>query len=85
MWVTAFLNSPIDTEVFVKPPPGFDLKHGYIWKLNSALYGLKQSPMLWNNHIKHTLAKIGFSQNKKGVWIVLSEISDRFVFDSSIC
>ena len=63
--VTAFLNSPIDTDIYVKPPPGWDDKPGYVWKLNSALYGLKQSPMLWNNHIKDTLSRIGFEQNKK--------------------
>ena len=49
---TEFLNSPNDAEVFVKPPSGFDLMSGYIWKLNSALYGLKQSLMLWNNYAK---------------------------------
>ena len=63
--VTAFLNSPIDTDIYVKPPPGFDTKPGFVWKLKSALYGLKQSPMLWNNHMKGTLSKLGFEQNKK--------------------
>lgn len=63
--VTAFLNSHIGTDIYVKPPPGWDDKPGYVWKLNSAFYGLKQSPMLWNNHIKNALSKIGFEQNKK--------------------
>ena len=63
--VTAFLNSPIDTDIYVKPPPGFDAKPGFVWNLRSALYSLKQSPMLWNNHINGTLSKLGFKQNKK--------------------
>ena len=63
--VTAFLNSPICTDFYVNSPPRWDDKPRYVWKLNSALYGLKQSPMLWNNHIKDTLSRIGFEQNKK--------------------
>ena len=60
---TAFLNSPIDKEIFVKPPPGYDLVPGKVWKLKKALYGLKQSPLLWNQHMKTTLEKIGFQQH----------------------
>ena len=74
---TAFPNSQSYTDIPVNPLPpphthtntytytGFDLKPGYLWKLNSALYNLKQLPMLQNNHIKGTLSKIGFKQNKK--------------------
>ena len=60
---TAFLNSPIDKDIYVKPPPGFDLEPGKVWKLNKALYGLKQSPLLWNQHMKGTLEQIGFKQH----------------------
>ena len=60
-----FLNSPNDTDICVKLPPSFDAKPGFIWKLRSALYGLKQFPMLWNTHMKGTLSKLGFGQNKK--------------------
>ena len=63
--VTAFINSLIDTDIYVKPLPGFDTKPGFVWKLRSALYGLEQSPMFWNNHIKGTLFKLGFKRNKK--------------------
>ncbi|CCK72699.1 uncharacterized protein KNAG_0L00780 [Huiozyma naganishii CBS 8797] len=61
--VTAFLNSPIDTEIYVKQAPGFNLDETKVWKLNSALYGLKQSPLLWNEHIKSTLRNVGFIQH----------------------
>lgn len=41
---TAFLNSRLDDEIYVLPPPGVEDKY---WKLNKALYGLKQAPRAW--------------------------------------
>src|ERR1700742_2036699 len=41
----AFINSDIDTEIYMKQPEGFS-QNGpeYVCKLNKSLYGLKQSP-----------------------------------------
>ncbi|CCK71152.1 LOW QUALITY PROTEIN: uncharacterized protein KNAG_0G00960 [Huiozyma naganishii CBS 8797] len=61
--VTAFLNSPIDKELFVKPPVSYKSTGDSVWKLRSALYGLKQSPLLWNEHIKGKLLTQGFTQH----------------------
>ena len=41
---TAFLNSRLDEEIYVLPPPGVNDK---FWKLKKALYGLKQAPRAW--------------------------------------
>jgi histone deacetylase 1/2 len=59
---TAFLNSelPPDEQVFVEPPPLLDLPQGKCYKLQRSLYGLKQSPRLWNNTINKFLLEIGF-------------------------
>ena len=45
----AFLNGYIKKEVFVEQPPGFeDINNSeYIFKLNKALYDLKQAPSAW--------------------------------------
>ncbi len=37
----AFLNSPIDYEVYVEQPEGFEDGTGYVCKLNRTLYGLR--------------------------------------------
>jgi hypothetical protein len=62
---TAFLNSPIDTEVYMEQPEGFeDSDHPadeWVCKLNRAIYGLKQAPRAW--YI--TLAKFLISQGLK--------------------
>ena len=40
----AFLNSELTSEIYVKPPDGIEAK---FWKLNKALYGLKEAPRAW--------------------------------------
>jgi hypothetical protein len=43
--ITAFVNTVLNEEVFVRYPEGFDVP-GHILKLLRALYGLKRSPLL---------------------------------------
>jgi hypothetical protein len=47
--VTAFLNAPLDEEIYMKQPPGFVVagKDKFVCKLKRSLYGLKQSPRQW--------------------------------------
>ena len=40
--VTAFLNAPLDEEIYVKPPEGYE-GDGQVWRLRKALYELKQA------------------------------------------
>jgi hypothetical protein len=54
----AFLESNIDTDVFILPPPGFP-QSGY-YKLKKALYGLKQSPRLFQQTLAAEFKKMGF-------------------------
>lgn len=63
-----FLNSPIDKQIHVKPPAGYDMEPGKVWLLGSALYRCKQSPLLWNQHMKGTLEEI--SSTSIQIWSV---------------
>lgn len=59
---SAFLNGPLEEEVYVSQPPGF-VKKGHemkVYKLNKALYGLSQAPRAWNKHIDSLLIRYGF-------------------------
>ena len=55
---TAFLNSELEEEVYMKQPEGFIVKgkEDFVCKLKRSIYGLKQSPRCWNsaldNHLK---------------------------------
>ena len=50
---TAFLNAPIDCEIYVRQPEGYEVKDKggnlLVLKLNKSLYGLKQSGRNWNS------------------------------------
>ena len=60
--VTAFLNSLLLDEIHVEQPEGFrDPDHpDKVWLLRKSLYGLKQSPKLWQDDVKKFLVSNGF-------------------------
>ena len=49
---TAYLNAPIDCEIYMEQPEGYKLKsrtdRELVCKLKRRLYGLKQSGRNWN-------------------------------------
>ncbi|EED21271.1 hypothetical protein TSTA_085020 [Talaromyces stipitatus ATCC 10500] len=59
--VNAFVNSDLDEEVYVYFPDGFRIP-GKVIRLRKALYGLRQSPRLWQKELTGTLLELGFSQ-----------------------
>ena len=64
---TAFLNAPIDCEIYTDQPEGFE-KHGdrsesLVCKLKKPLYGLKQSGRNWNNLLHTYLINENFTQS----------------------
>ena len=68
--VTAFLNPPIDSTVYMELPEGISWLDSSVAKLKSpcchlekALYGLKQAPRLWYKHIDSFLKSINFCQS----------------------
>uniref|UniRef100_A0A8I7BEB6 Integrase catalytic domain-containing protein n=1 Tax=Hordeum vulgare subsp. vulgare TaxID=112509 RepID=A0A8I7BEB6_HORVV len=91
---SAFLNGPLQEEVYVSQPPGFvdphHKDHGY--KLYKALYGLKQAPRAWYNHLKKFLLDDGFVvgvidptlflKKENGDLILCQIYVDDIIFDS---
>ncbi|MBW0540467.1 hypothetical protein O181_080182 [Austropuccinia psidii MF-1] len=60
---TAYLHSNIEESIYIKPPPGLQLKPGKVLALRKALYGLKQSGRCWWQHLQRVLSSIGFNPN----------------------
>ena len=64
---TAYLNAPIDFEVYINQPEGFKKvseTENLVCKLHKSLYGLKQSGRNWNIVLNKFFQKSGYSQSK---------------------
>ena len=60
----AYLNAPLDKDIYTNIPLGDSNFGGGYWKLNKALYGLKQSGRQWNKTIDKFLRKNNFKPLK---------------------
>jgi hypothetical protein len=56
---TAFLNAEIDRTLYAETPEAFRHTEGEIMRVIRALYGLKESPILWYNELRRELIKLG--------------------------
>jgi hypothetical protein len=61
-----FLNGPINDEVYVEQPPGFedDMYLDHVYKLSKELYGLKQAPRTWYECLRDLLISNAFKVEK---------------------
>ena len=61
---SAFLKEELDEEVFVEQPPGFvDPKFpNHVYRLDKALYGMKQAPRAWYETLAQFLLENGFTR-----------------------
>ena len=60
----AFLHASIEEPVFVWPPSEYYSEGNCLWRLNRAMYGLRQSPKLWQEHFATVISKLGFRRCK---------------------
>ncbi|POV97405.1 hypothetical protein PSHT_14600 [Puccinia striiformis] len=60
---SAFLHSPIDCDVFIKPPEGLNVPEGHVLRLKKALYGTQQAGRCWWLYLKQRLAEMNFFPN----------------------
>lgn len=61
---TAFLNGHLNENIFMYLPVGFECKDkGKVLKLKKAIYGLKQSSLMWYERVKDCLCEMGFKMS----------------------
>ncbi|CAI7787133.1 unnamed protein product [Closterium sp. NIES-53] len=58
----AFLYAPVDAKIFVEVPHGSNTDPNQVYQLEKSLYGIKQAPRLWQQHLHARLIRIRFSQ-----------------------
>ncbi len=61
---TAFLQSELKEEVYMKVPEGIQCPANKVCLLKKNLDGLKQAPRYWNKKLDSYLKSLGFIQNK---------------------
>jgi hypothetical protein len=80
---TAYLNAPIDCEIYVDQPEGFEIKsqngERLVCKLNKSLYGLKQSGRNWNNLLHDFFSKNDFVQSPVDKCMYVKHVSNDIV------
>ena len=57
----AYINAPLEEEVYMNPPKGRELPNGKVWRVMRSLYGLKQSGRNWNKLLDSVLKGLGFN------------------------
>ena len=81
---TAYLNAPIDFEIYMKQPEGYEVtsENGdmLVCKLKKSLYGLKQSGRNWNRMLHDFLTENQFVQNPVDYCVYTREMNDQKVF-----
>ncbi|CAI7903180.1 unnamed protein product [Closterium sp. NIES-53] len=58
----AFLYTIVDAIIYVEQPHAFEEEGDAICLLQKSLYGIKQAPRLWQQHLHGILIKLGFQQ-----------------------
>jgi hypothetical protein len=67
-FTTAFLNAHLQEDLYIAIPSELNENNidanKYCYKLNKALYGLRQSPLKWNRLLTDTLLELGYKQSE---------------------
>ena len=75
---TAFLNAPLEEDVYLEIPEGFEDfgSRTKVLKLNKSIYGLRQAGRNWNALFKSTLLNMGYIQSAADPCIFLKYNQD---------
>ena len=74
---SAYLNAPLDYEIYVDPPKSFEGKNGNCWELRKSLYGLKQSGRTWNKTFHTYLITQNFKQSPVDPCIYIQNVNNQ--------
>ena len=83
----AFIQAERNKPIFIHTPQGFKTKPGFVLKLIRSLYGAKDAPKLWCDHLFRALRKFGFVQSKFDpcLWFKSTMFIIIFVDDCGLC
>ena len=71
----AYLHAPIECDVYVKQPPGYQQSTNLVWKLKKSLYGLKQSGRNWHSLLHQYLKEMNFIQSNADPCVFIQKVA----------
>ena len=74
--VSAYLNSDLKEEIYLRPPDGVPVTPGKVWKLKKALYGLKQARLEWYHTLQAYIKSIGYVQSGYDPCLYIQDAED---------
>ena len=78
---TAFLYGDARRSLYVELPPGDALAASgrYVCKLERAMYGTRDAPMIWQDHLRRTLLDMKFKESVSHPGVFQHETQDIFI------
>lgn len=80
---TAYLHAPIDEEIYLAQPEGFEktseTREQLVCKLKKSLYGLKQSGRNWYKQLNDHLEQNNFERNKSDHCVYRKQIGNESI------
>ena len=80
---TAYLNAPIDYDIYMDQAEGFEVPSGsggrLVYKLNKSLYGLNKSGRNWNHVLNSFLLEDGFVQSPVDNCVYIKHVGSGFL------
>ena len=80
---TAYLHAPIDQEIYIDQPQGFEevAENGskLVYRLKKSLYDLKQSGRNWNKVLHEHLERCSFIRNPADHCVYKKQVGDKII------
>ncbi|UYV73987.1 hypothetical protein LAZ67_11001719 [Cordylochernes scorpioides] len=78
---TAFLNGDLDEDIYMQIPEGKEVENkNLVCKLKKSLYGLKQSPRIWNEKFTYFLKQFQLTQSQADPCVFYQTKTDAKIF-----
>ena len=74
---SAFLNSELNEDIYLKPAKGYKNTENKTWRLHKALYGLKQASRSWYECLRSFMVSLDFEEGKINPSIFVQKCGDR--------
>ena len=56
-----YLNANLKEDLYMEPPPGFNIPEGHVLKLKKGMYGTRQGGHVWYEEMRGMLTEMGYT------------------------